>query len=97
MALGEVYRAGRIKRGEGAVGTLQVPVKHNSVRESVRDRSSWVDASRWGCALRLRVTRKRDFGRFVLLSCLAFRWLLAIPPPTTLPRAQAREGGAKKL
>src|SRR6185369_14930275 len=43
------------------------------------------------------VRRKDHFVSFALLSCLAFRCVLATSRNPILRRAQAREGGAEKL
>jgi hypothetical protein len=47
--------------------------------------------------IRREVTRKLGFRRFVLLSCLAFRGVLAITRRSIPPLAQAMEGEAEKL
>ena len=46
---------------------------------------------------RRELTRRLGFRNFVLLSCLAFRCVLAISRQPILQRAQAREGEAEKL
>ncbi len=46
---------------------------------------------------RREVTRKGDFGSFILLSCLAVRCVLAKSRQPILRRAQARGGEAEKL
>jgi hypothetical protein len=47
--------------------------------------------------IRREVTRKLGFRSFVLLSCLAFRGVLAITRRSLPRRAQAMEGEAEKL